>query len=351
MTFEAARERWAAGERVPLYDPDDRIAWYVFQANAYAADRENWVEHEAYRIAPVFRRLGQLLPDLRRVGGIEERVGRLMTGGRKVPDDGIFELLVAGAYARRGWRQVAFVPEQRGGSRTPDLDVERGRSRWAVECKRVGQSDYGTLERVRAEDIAASAHVECERAGASLDIKIAFTDELAKVGDRYLADHVVAFLSGGPPGWKDDFGEGVILPIDWKSMRAVLRHDDVYFGSSRMIELLIGEYLPMLDYHVAGDWVPSDGRPFHATAMSRASVVSWISASDEAARRKARHFKSMVAGGPQDSSPATGPASSISAMKRRVGTASMGGVTSSISSNWRPLMPARRGFNGSTATI
>lgn len=294
--FEAARDRWATGERVPLYNPADKMAWYIFQASAYAADRENWVELEAYRIAPVFRRLGQLLSDLRRIDGIEDRIARLMTGGRKVPDDGIYELLVAGAYARRGWPHVAFVPEQPGGSKTPDLDIGRGRSRWAIECKRVGPSDYGAVERDRADEIAAAAHAECKRAGASLDIKIAFTDELANVGDDYLAGHVAAFLDGGAPGWSDDFGEGVILPIDWSEMRRVLRHDDVYFGSSRMIELLLGEYLPMLDYSVDGDWAPADERPFHATTMGRTSVVSWISASEEAARRKARHFKSMVAG-------------------------------------------------------
>lgn len=294
-TFEAARRRWTIGERVPLYDPGDRMAWYVFQANAYAAERENWVEHEAYRIAPVFRRLGQLLPDLRRVRGVEDRIARLMTGGRSRPEDGLYELLVAGAYARRGWPEVAFVPEQPGVSRTPDLEISRGRSRWVIECKRVGASEYGSLERSRAEAIAALAHAECEHAGVSLDIKIAFTDELINVGDRYLADHVAAFLDGGAPNWKDDFGEGFAQPIDWRPLRTILQHDDIYFGSSRMIELLIGEYLPMLDYSVAGDWIPAEGRPFHATAMRRASVVSWVSASEAAARRKARHFRSMVA--------------------------------------------------------
>jgi hypothetical protein len=294
--FEAARGRWAAGERVPLYDPNDLIAWYIFQANAYAVDRENWVEHEAYRIAPVFQRLGQLLPDLRRVGGVDDRVARLMTGGRKTPDDGIYELLVAGTYARRGWTHVAFVPEQPGRSKTHELDVSRGRARWAIECKRVGRSDYGTQERNRADVIAALAHVECERAGASLDIMIAFTDELANVPERYLADRVAAFLDDGSDSWKDDFGEGIVLRIDWRPIQAILHHDDIYFGSSRMIELLTGQYHPTLDYSVTGDWEPAEGRPFHATAMSRASVVSWISASDEAARRKARHFKSMVAG-------------------------------------------------------
>ncbi|GAY22824.1 hypothetical protein SFOMI_3386 [Sphingobium fuliginis] len=297
-TFFAARDRWAAGDRIALFDPSDLIAWYVFQGTAYAtaSERRNWVEHEAFRIAPVFRRLGQLLPDLRKVSGVEQRVATLMSGGRSTPDNGIYELLVAGAYARRGWRQITFVPEQPGVARTPDLDVRRGRSRWAVECKRVGQSEYSALERDRADLMSGLAHAVCERAAASLDIKIAYLDELSRVDEAYLANHVAAFLDGGPPHWKDAFGEGFLAHIDRAQIDAVLRHDDVYFGSSRMIELLIGDYHMAVDYDVRGDWEPSAERPFHATTLGRVSVVSWLSVSDEAARRKARHFRSMVSG-------------------------------------------------------
>ncbi|MGB3470854.1 MAG: hypothetical protein WBA51_08540 [Erythrobacter sp.] len=297
-TFISARDHWAAGDRIALFDPSDLVAWYVFQATAYATanKRHNWVEHEAFRIAPVFRRLGQLLPDLRRVSGVEDRITKLMTSGRTTPDNGIFELLVAGAYARRGWRHVTFVPEEPGVARTPDLDVRRGRARRAVECKRVGQSEYSGLERDRANAMAGLAHAKCEQASASLDIKIAYLAELSQIDEHYLADHVAAFLDGGPAHWKDSFGEGFLLHIDRRPIDAILRHDDIYFGSSRMIELLIGDYQMAVDYDVRGDWVPGDERPFHVTALGRVSVVSWLSMSEDAARRKARHFRSMVAG-------------------------------------------------------
>jgi len=297
-TFLSARNQWAAGDRVALFDPSDLVAWYVFQGTAYAtaSERQNWVEHEAFRIAPVFRRLGQLLPDLRRVTGVEDRVAKLMTTGRTTPDNGIYELLVAGAYARRGWRHVTFIPEQPGVARTPDLEVRRGRARRAVECKRVGQSEYSAIERDRADAMSALAHAQCARNSASLDIKIAYLAELSQIDECYLADRVASFLSGGPAHWKDASGEGFLEHIDRRAIDAVLQHDDIYFGSSRMIELLIGDYHKAVDYDVRGDWVPGDERPFHATALGRVSVVSWLSVSEDAARRKARHFRSMVAG-------------------------------------------------------
>ena len=138
--FEAARGRWAEGERVSLHDPADRIAWYMFQARAYARDRRDWFEPEAYRIAPLFRRLGQVLPDLKTIGGAQDRAHALMTKGRRQPDDGLYELLVAGAYRRAGW-DTAFVDEMPGVAQRADLAVARGGRVWAVECKRVGRSD------------------------------------------------------------------------------------------------------------------------------------------------------------------------------------------------------------------
>jgi hypothetical protein len=34
--FEAAKAEWAEGRRVPLFDPDDTVAWYLHQARRYA---------------------------------------------------------------------------------------------------------------------------------------------------------------------------------------------------------------------------------------------------------------------------------------------------------------------------
>lgn len=297
-TFFAARDQWASGDRIALFDPADLIAWYFFQGTAYASasERQNWVEHEAFRLAPVFRRLGQMLPELRSVIGVEDRVSRLMTGGRTTPDNGIYEMLVAGAYARRGWRHVAFIPEQPGVARTPDLHVQRGRARRAVECKRVGQSEYSALERDRSDAMSALAHAHCEGASASLDIKIAYLAELSQINEGYLADHVATFLDGGPGRWKDASGEGFVEHINRRAIDTVLQRDDIYFGSSRMVELLLGDYRTAIDYDMRGDWIPADERPFHATTLGRVSVVSWLSLSEDAARRKARHFRSMVAG-------------------------------------------------------
>jgi hypothetical protein len=307
--FQAAKTQWAEGNRVALFDCEDMIAWYIHQARSYGdpALRPDFFEPEGFRIAPVFRRMGQLLPEFRAIVGAEERAIRLMTDGRKQPDDGIYEFLVAGAYRRRGWENVEFMPEAPGIAKRHDLNVNRGRSHWAVECKRAGRSGYAREERIAGERMSDRAHALSTQAKRPVMIMVRFTGELVPLGDDYLADKVARFLDGTEPyEWQDENGEGIVADVMWSRLRKVLSEDDVYFGSSRMFQLLIGHYDPSLDFSIAGDWEPGKGRPLHAAWVNHVSIVVWRGVSLQAARRKAQHFRSIV-GGASDQLPGDRP--------------------------------------------
>lgn len=294
--FHQGRQAWQQGDRVALFDEGDLAAWYVFQANAYAADRTDWYEPDAYRLSPVFRRIGQLLPELKTISGAEERAARLLTEGRRQPDDGIYELLVAAAYKRGGWEKVEFVPEEPGRRKTHDLNVVDGRRRWAVECKRVGRSEYAADERDHGERLAAPFHALSRAGPFSAVLEVEFKIELSEVPTEYLAGRAKgAAACSGAKQWDDEISHGRVRQVAWRDLRPVLRCDDLYFGSSRMIQLAAGSYVAEADHSVDGDWTPSSERPFHAHDVTRLSVVSWLSSSREAARRKAKHFRSMVA--------------------------------------------------------
>ncbi|OWJ63608.1 hypothetical protein [Inquilinus limosus] len=296
--FQAAKANWADGRRVPLFEPADAVAWYVHQASRYADPllRPDFFLPEGFRIAPLFRRIGQLLPTLRTIEGAEARAARLMTENTSQPDDGIYELLVAGAYARRGWSTVRFVPEAPGIEKRPDLLVDRRRSSWAVECKRAGRSGYARDERLAGERMAEGAHALSRSVNRPLVILVRFTEELHLLEKKYLAGKVERFLDTKVPyEWKDEGGQGVVMDVIWSALHSVMVHDDIYFGSSRMAELLLGRYDQMMDFSMAGDWTPAQGRPLHATWVDHVSLVAWRSTSDEAARRKAMHFRGLVA--------------------------------------------------------
>lgn len=295
--FQAAKADWANGDRTPLFDPADLMAWYVYQAQRYAdpALRPDFFIPQGYRLAPIFRRLGQLVPVLDEVQGVAERVARLMTHGKTQPDDGIYELLVAAAYKTRGWKRVAFVPETPGVKKQPDLFVERGRSSWAAECKRAGRSGYLRDELAAAETMSSKVHKVSRSAGRSLRMIVRFDAELTALDSDYLEKHAQRFVDGSEGfEWEDEGGKGIVMDVDWRPLRHCLKTDDIYFGSSRMIELLLKRYDDFLDYDVAGEWLPARGRPLHATSVDHVSLVGWRSVSAASVHRKAQHFRSVV---------------------------------------------------------
>ncbi|MEM7683300.1 MAG: hypothetical protein AAF293_00645 [Pseudomonadota bacterium] len=294
--FEAAWRRRAAGETVELYNSRDTAAWYVFQAESYATDRRYWVPEECVRIAPSFARLGLELDKLRGIYGSEDRAARMMVADRGQPDGAIYELLVALAYKRRGWSRVEFVPEERGIRRTHDLNVFRRSSRWAVECKRTSLSSYARRERDLGRSLAAPVHQLCSAFDRSVIVEVLYHEELNLIPDGYLEERVATAIDGRTQGcWRDELSVGRARDIDWALAHNVLSRDYVYYGSSRMIELLVGEYRHNAEHSMAARWRPAPERPTYADAVYQASVVSWWSLSEEAEARKARHFRSVLA--------------------------------------------------------
>lgn len=292
----AAREKMREGVQVPLFDPADTAAWYILQAETFASDRAFWTPEGVMRAVPYLTRIGKELPLLLSVKDVEERGSRLMLAGRRQPDSGIYELLVALAYRRGGWNRVEFVPETPGRGRTPDLNVYRPRSKWAVECKRLVPSPYAAREKVRGSKLAEAIHTLSLEAGESFIVEVAYKVELAEVPDEYLVAHVQSAVEKRSSlRWDDEIASGRVRPVNWPLTRRVLQDDYVYFGSSRMIELLAGRYAHDADHSMAAKWRPWLDRPEYADAIYHASVVTWWSGSGVAVKQKARHFRKILA--------------------------------------------------------
>lgn len=293
----AAKRKMRQGVLVPLYDPADTIAWYIFQAQTFATDRAFWTPDGVMRAVPYLTRLGKELPLLLTIPHVEERASRMMLAERQQPDGILFELLVALAYRRGGWTQVDFVPETPGGGRTQDLRVSRSRSHWAVECKRMTPSPYAAAEHLRGTVLADLVHALALERYKSIRVVVRYNIELSLIDDDYLIGRVESALSRYSSGqWEDEISKGVVLPINWGLARKILRKDYVYFGSSRMIEILCGSYAHQADHSMSAKWRPWKDRPDYADAVYQASVVSWFSASKDANKKKARHFRRIVAG-------------------------------------------------------
>lgn len=194
-----------------------------------------------------------------------------------------------------GGKKWNSCPRSLGRRKTHDLNVVDGRRRWAVECKRVGRSEYAADERNHGERLAAPFHALSRAGPFSAVLEVEFKVELSEVPTEYLAGRAEGGAAcTGAEQLDDEVSHGRVRQVAWRDLRPVFRCDDLYFGSSRMIQLAAGSYVAEADHSLDGDWTSSE-RPSHAHDVTRLSVVSWLSSSREAARRKAKHFRSMVA--------------------------------------------------------
>ncbi|SNY58218.1 hypothetical protein SAMN06297129_3546 [Pseudooceanicola antarcticus] len=292
--YEKSREAVEDGYSSSLFDPRDSVAWYILQAESYATDRRFWTPDEAARIVPYIRRIGQLRDHLSRVDGVEDRVARFINGDGAQPDGPIFELLVAGAWVARGY-SVRFIPEQLGGSRTPDLEARKKRSRWAIEAKRMMPSAYGKRERDKGRKIAANLHDLCESLGHSVVVDVVYEKELEEYSDDFLASCVREFLPIRESRTIDHEGARItVRPVAWPVVQRVFAADYVFIGSSRMTELVNG----MCDdgsYHdLRVRCRRANSRPSYADRLSRASLVNWTCTAPPAVKARAKHFKKKL---------------------------------------------------------
>lgn len=123
------------------------IDWYLYLAEvcstkAFGHDEAQWA-----RVKPFFLKIGNSLELLKGVAGVDQRIIDMFYGNDNNADSVLFELIIAIAYAEQGWK-VEFIPEIKGGGKTPDLKVVRGNDTLFVECKRLQKvTDYSEQER------------------------------------------------------------------------------------------------------------------------------------------------------------------------------------------------------------
>ncbi len=305
---EWIRRRLAAAERyyglivngaVPgsagrFFDNRDSFGWYLFLAEAYIDHIWNYDPIFGSRVIPIFQSIGRDLHLLRKVGGIEARVERMVSTERAQPNGPLFEILVAAAYVRASGT-VTFVPEQRGGPRTHDMDVEIGGRSFAVECKRMEVSDYGNAERERVRTLWGPSSAFLAKSLLSTFAQVDFLVPTSDVPDAYLTNAVKRWLgsAGQPYSWKDRHGRGRIETMNLEPLRAELADSEILTGSTRIIELLTGRYLRHQSM-ITTLAIKRGGNPRYAADCSYATVLEWNSLSDASISAQARDVLKKV---------------------------------------------------------
>ena len=200
------------------------FGWYLFLGEAFNDHPWNYEVLFGCRVIPILGAIGRNLDHLLSIEGFVERARTIATTERSQPNGGLFETLVAAAYARAGWR-VRFKPTNPG-EKTHDLDVEKDGKRFAVECKRMEGGEFAEAERARMRElwrVPCMGLVQKEQRSTYLDVR--FKIQLAAVPDDYLLRRTIDFLKSGMPArlWDDHVGSGVIGDLDLNPIQEVLK--------------------------------------------------------------------------------------------------------------------------------
>ena len=278
-----------------FFETRDTLGWYLFLSEAILQHPWNYEPMFGSRVLPVMASIGRNLSLLKQIYGIDTRIKRLVHDERAQPNGGIFELLVASAYARAGGN-VGFVPEQKGIARTHDFEARLGEVTWAVECKRMETSEYGGRERSRMRRLWGPASASLELLRRSVIAIVDFKVEIDRVPDDYLLRIVHHFVESRRESWlwDDRVASVSIGNLDLKPLQSVLSTEKVLTAGTRMQELLTGHYQRDANMITALQ-VRCDSSPRYADACSLAVVLRWSCLAEESVSAKARDILNKLA--------------------------------------------------------
>jgi hypothetical protein len=130
----------------PQHNKGLKISWYLYLIETLLIEPTKYEPHQGARIIPIFERLGTDFELLQQIGGIDKKIKELLFSKENMPDQVLFEILVALLWKRNGWENVSFIPEAPPEKR-PDIRAASENNEWIIECKRLnGSSKYSEKE-------------------------------------------------------------------------------------------------------------------------------------------------------------------------------------------------------------
>lgn len=287
-------------EKVPLVDPSSRVVfesdqfgWYLYLAEAYIYHPEEYDFAAGSRVVPIFKSLGNDLDILKTIGGVHERAIKIVTTEKKNPDGGLFELLVAIAYMKSGWKRVEFVPESPH-TKTPDIYVKTNGAVWVIECKRMSKSsDYSIKEREKWLKMWTPLSGYLEETMRPLVLDIVFHVELQVLDDDFLKQELIPklelALSRGTI-IENDIWTVKVNEVDFRKIKKHMSTMDVKILSSQLNELVFGPFDLYRGCTLLVSGKFSHSNPSYLTKIDFAAGAIWSCDADQSIEKKARHI-------------------------------------------------------------
>lgn len=278
----------------------DVVGSFLAQPQSLLNSRRSYDCALASRCIPWVKQIGVNIGALGKVPGASDRARRMLLDQSTEPDSALFELTMAGNYAADG-EEVAFIEEQPGVAKTPDLRLflDGCSDTVGIEFKRLRRGQYEVRERDLQRRIFARVAELIDERLLSLHIDVNYTVELKDVPESYSADWLLRFLScplvvPGHYPWHDEFGTGEIRPANVDAVLEDIRNSSLYFGT-KLARLLASGPVREGNYQLAAGLKSDDRDPRYFEDFRYGSVVTWQCTASKAIERKARHVKSKLA--------------------------------------------------------
>ena len=282
---------------------DDRIAWYLYLADTALHSPLKYEPIQGSRVIPIFKRLGADLELLQEIGGVEDRVARMMTNERRQPDSALFELLVALLWRRNDCELVEFIQE-RPTEKTPDIRALKGSEEWFIECKRLQKSSaYSEREREKWLVMWARFRDFLVDSGVSAVFDIVFHVELDSLPDDFVMQELsgkLALIQMPCEIVSNETWDVSAKPVDYSTAKEHLRKYRVKYPSDQINELIAGYRDANRGFTgmVAGRIVrigEGGGNNRFLDEMSFAAGAFWHCDAEQVIARKARDIRGHLA--------------------------------------------------------
>lgn len=278
----------------PLWYGPDLVASFFSQAKSLLDNRRSYELSIASHIIPWVKRLGQCAELLNEVSGAKERAKRMLMNDKVFPDTALFELVLAGNYAAKGYI-VEFIPEEKGIRKTPEFKCSiNDEEFFFVECKRLQKGLYEKQEKAAHGARAHLAELQINAKKLNIWLDVTYKSEVKDVPENYLSHHL-SMYKGVVYKWEDDYGSGFIQSADLDKIRKDISEEGSLLFSVKLPRLIKGSVLEDENYNVFVTGKPDGRDPRYIAFVKYASLITWRCINETSFEARSRHVTKTLA--------------------------------------------------------
>ena len=209
------------------------------------------------------------------------------------PDTALFELVIAGNYADRGF-QVEFIPEQKGIAKTPDLKYKNQYGQvFYIECKRLQKGKYETIEKQHHREIINYEKTMRILERFNLWMDIIYKSEVKDIPHDYIYEHL-KYYKGKFYTWNDIYGQGVVRPISLTPLLTDILINGSIMFNTKFARLIKGDVLRDEYYNIYARVKPDDRDNRFVEFVHQAAHVTWRCVNEASFEGRSKHVTSLL---------------------------------------------------------